>query len=65
MQYQVTTIATETINVVGANFQITTFEQKTSAFCDCCNNQAHGTKAELVSQGWGFGSGSEFCPECN
>lgn len=41
-------------------------ENKTvSAYCDCCDNQARGTQEQLVSNGWGLGNGSEFCPDCN
>lgn len=36
-----------------------------SVYCDCCDNQSRGTKDELKNRGWGFGGGSEFCPECN
>lgn len=36
-----------------------------NAFCDCCDNQANGTREQLAANGWGFGRGSEFCPECN
>lgn len=65
MQVQTTTITTETMTAIGANFQITTFEQATTAFCDCCDNQASGTKDELKRRGWYLGQREEFCPECN
>ncbi len=65
MQVQTTTTTTETMNAGGANFQIKTVEQTTTAFCDCCPNQSTGTESELKRRGWGFGNGSEFCPDCN
>lgn len=65
MQVQTTTITTETINASGADFQVKTYEMKMTAFCDCCDNQATGTKDDLRGRGWGFGNGSEFCPACN
>lgn len=66
MQTNTLTITTDTMTTsFGANFQITTFEQTISAFCDCCDNQSNGTKEELTRRGWGFGNGSEFCPDCN
>jgi hypothetical protein len=55
MQTQTLTITTETMNASGENFQITTFENRISAFCDCCSNQASGTKIELQNQGWFVG----------
>lgn len=65
MQIETTTITTETMNVIGTNFQITTYEQSISAFCDCCPNQANGAKEILENRGWFLGSQSQFCPECN
>ena len=65
MQIQTTTITTETQNVFGQNFVINTYEQTVSAFCDTCDNQANGAKANLERQGWSLGSNSQFCPECN
>lgn len=65
MQIQTTTITTEKMNVEGDNFQVTVFEQTTTAFCDCCDNQSTGTKDELKRRGWGFANGAEFCPMCN
>lgn len=65
MQVQTTTTTTEYTQAVGANFKVTTFEQKTTAFCDCCDNQSTGTVNELKRRGWSFAQGSEFCPECN
>jgi len=65
MQIQTTTITTETMEVLGDNFQITTFEQSISAFCDCCSNQASGTKTSLENSGWYLGRNEQFCPECN
>lgn len=65
MQTQTTTITTDAMNAHGASFQITTFEQTTTAFCDVCDNQASGTKATLQNQGWHLGQHEEFCPECN
>ena len=56
---------TKTMPVQNINFQITSFEQTTTAFCDCCDNQATATKDELKRRGWGFAQGSEFCPDCN
>ncbi|MDQ3747960.1 MAG: hypothetical protein M3367_02930 [Acidobacteriota bacterium] len=61
-----TTITTiETQNVLGANFQITTFEQTIAAFCDCCDAEATGAKTHLENQGWHLGSREQFCPTCN
>ncbi len=65
MQIQTTTITTEAMNVIGANFQITTFEQTTSAFCDTCDSQADGAESVLESRGWFLGSKAQFCPNCN
>lgn len=65
MQIQTLTITTETTTAVGANFKVTTFEAKLTAFCDCCENQATATKTELNQRGWGFTRGAEFCPDCN
>lgn len=66
MQIQTTTITTEAMTTSdNSSFKITTFEQTTTAFCDCCDNQSTGTKSELTRRGWGFGKGSEFCPDCN
>lgn len=65
MQVQTTTITTETTTAIGANFKVTTFEQTTTAFCDCCPNQSTGTVNELKQRGWTVSQGSEFCPECN
>ena len=65
MQIQTTTITTENTQVLGTNFQITTFDQKTTAFCDCCRNSQSGTKEQLKNYGWGFSQGAEFCPNCN
>jgi hypothetical protein len=65
MQIQTTTITTETANIIGANFQITTFEQTVSAFCDCCDSQASGAETVLEKQGWFLGSQAQFCPNCN
>jgi hypothetical protein len=65
MQVQTTITTTETIPVSNNFFKITTYEMTISAFCDCCINQASGTKTELENAGWSFGTGSEFCSECN
>lgn len=65
MQVQTTTITTETMKLTDAAFKITTLEQTTTAFCDCCDNQSTGTKDELRRRGWGFAQGAEFCPDCN
>ncbi len=65
MQATTTTITTENTNVFGANFQITTFEQATTAFCDCCDTSADGTKNQLENSGWFMGSREQFCPNCN
>lgn len=40
-------------------------KQTVNAHCDCCSNQSTGTEDSLRARGWGFGGGSEFCPECN
>lgn len=66
MQIQTLTITTETQTTSdNTSFKITTFEQTTTAFCDCCDNQASGTKQDLTRRGWHLGSREEFCPECN
>ena len=65
MQTETLTITTERIQAGGDLFRITSFEQKTTAFCDCCDNQSTGTKDELKRRGWTFGNGSEFCGECS
>jgi hypothetical protein len=65
MQIQTTTITTENTTSFGANFQITTFEQTVSAFCDCCDNQATGAEETLKNQGWELNSSCQFCPDCN
>lgn len=65
MTVETTTITTDNMTVENLPFTITTFEQTTTAFCDCCPNQATGTKEQLKRQGWSFGNGSEFCSECN
>jgi hypothetical protein len=65
MQIQTTTITTEQTQSFGANFQITVFEQETTAFCDTCPNNASGTKQTLENRGWYLGSREQFCPECN
>lgn len=65
MTVQTLTITTETTQAAGANFKVTTFEQTTTAFCDCCPNQANGTKEGLERQGWSMGSREQFCPDCN
>ncbi len=65
MQIQTTTKTIENQTVEGVNFQITTFEQSITAFCDCCPNQLSGTKSSLENHGWFLGNESQFCPECN
>lgn len=65
MQFTITTIEAKNTVAANVNFQVTVYEQKTTAFCDCCDNTSTGTKQELKNRGWGFGNGSEFCPECN
>lgn len=65
MQVQTTTVTTERTIVADTTFKITTFEQTTTAFCDCCSNQSTGTVSELKRRGWGFAQGAEFCPMCN
>ncbi len=64
MQIETTTKTTQSQTVEGVNFQITTFEQSISAFCDCCPNQSSGTKSSLENSGWFLGN-EQFCPECN
>lgn len=49
----------------GSNFKITIFEQRTSAFCDTCPNEASGSSEALENQGWLLGNREQFCPECN
>lgn len=65
MQIETTVITTETTQVLGSNFQITTFEQSITAFCDCCDNNQTGTKTQLKNNGWHCGRNEQFCPECN
>lgn len=65
MQVETTITTTETQTVGNMNFQIKTFEQTISAFCDCCPNQANGTKPELEKRGWELNANSQFCPNCN
>lgn len=65
MQIQTTTITTENQIALGENFQITTFEQSITAFCDCCPNNQTGTKSQLENQGWFLGQREQFCAECN
>ncbi len=65
MQIQTTIIETSQTAALGATFQVTVYEQSISVFCDCCSNQATGTKDALRNQGWSFFNGSEFCPNCN
>lgn len=65
MQFQTTSITTETANVLGANFTITTFEATITVFCDTCANSESGTKDTLENSGWFCGRNAEFCPTCN
>ncbi|HEX8637938.1 MAG TPA: hypothetical protein VF692_07750 [Pyrinomonadaceae bacterium] len=65
MQIQTTTITTEAAQSFGANFQITTFEQTVSAFCDLCDNEANGAQTVLENRGWHLGQNEQFCPDCN
>jgi len=65
MQVNTLTITTERMETGGDLFRITSFEQKTTAFCDCCCTSETATKVELKRKGWGFGNGAEFCPSCN
>jgi len=65
MTVETTTITTQTQNVIGQNFLITTIEQTVNAFCDCCDNQASGAREMLENRGWSLGSSAQFCPECN
>ncbi len=65
MQVQTTTTTTENVSALGANFQIVTFEQTITAFCDTCANNANGTITALENQGWHLGRNEQFCSECN
>ena len=65
MQVNTLTITTERMEANGDLFKITSFEQKTTAFCDCCCTNETATKDELKRKGWGFTNGAEFCPDCN
>lgn len=65
MQIQTTTKTIENQTVENVNFQLTTYEQKLSAFCDCCSNNATGTREALENRGWYLGRREQFCPECN
>ena len=61
----ITTITAETMNAAGANFQITTFEQKVNVMCDLCGEAASGTVQSLENRGWEIFPTCEFCPDCN
>lgn len=63
MAFQTTTIATQTQTVDSAVFQITTFEQRITVFCDCCDATETGTKTQLENRGWLLCGTSEFCDE--
>lgn len=65
MQIQTTIITTEQTTSFGVNFQITTFEQTVSAFCDTCSANDEGTETVLENQGWHLGRREQFCPNCN
>ena len=65
MQVETTIITTELQTVFGQTFEIKTYEQSITAFCDCCPNQATGVKDNLINQGWYLSQREEFCPECN
>ena len=65
MQTEKLNTTTETVTAGNQLFTVTTFEATMRVMCDCCGNQSTGMKANLISQGWGFAQGSEFCPECN
>lgn len=65
MQIQTTVVTTQTQNVFGQDFSITTYSQTLSAYCDCCDNQANANRQTLENQGWYLGEKAQFCPECN
>jgi hypothetical protein len=65
MQIQTTTITTETITALDANFQITSFEMKTKGFCDVCGTRKSGSTETLEREGWYLGKREQFCPACN
>jgi len=65
MQIQTTIVTTETQNVFGQDFEITTYSQTVKAYCDCCENQAESNRQTLENQGWFLGEKAQFCPECN
>ncbi len=65
MQTEKLNTTTETVEVQSQLFTVTTFEATMRVMCDCCGSQATGTKLNLVSRGWGFAQGAEFCPDCN
>lgn len=65
MQIETTTITTENTQVLGANFQITTFEMKTEVICDICGERETDTPERLKNDNWYLGTREEFCGECN
>lgn len=65
MQTQTLTITTEAMTAGTDLFRITSFEMKTSAFCDICGEQKDGTEDALKRQGWFLGANEHFCPSCN
>ncbi len=65
MLIQETIITTETMAAQSVDFQITTFEQSTFAFCDVCDQSESGPKAVLEAKGWGLYPTCQFCPNHN
>ena len=65
MPYDTLTVKRANQKNDNATFQITAYELKTTAFCDCCDATETGTKTQIQHSVRTFGSGSEFCPECN
>lgn len=48
-----------------ATIQTTKPPQIILAYCDCCPNQATGTKENLECRGWYLDTNQQFCPRCN
>ena len=65
MTVETTTVTKQQAEVENISFDVTIYEMRTTAFCECCPNEASGTRTSLESQGWHLGQNEQFCPECN
>lgn len=65
MQVNTLTITTEQVSAGQDLFKLITYEMTTTAFCDCCANNATGTITELKRRGWHLGQNEQFCSDCN